>query len=230
MPTVLITGANRGLGLEFVRQYTSKGWQVMAACRSPEQALQLQALAAQHANITPLKLDVSKESEINALASELNGQAIDHLILNAGVLGDDCATLGDMTQAKWLQVLTINSVAPALLIQALQSNVAASQHKTIVGISTRVASLSDNSSGNMYSYRASKAALNQILVSAAQNLREQEIKTLAIHPGWVQTDMGGKDATFTAKQSVAGIIQVADNMTLADSGSFRVFDGSSIDW
>lgn len=230
MSTVLITGANRGLGLEFVRQYANKGWYVLAACRAPESANALNELAKNNDNIEPLTLDVTKESDINALADSLNGRPIDHLILNAGVLGDDCAKLGEMTQTKWLEVLTINTVAPALLIQALQDNVAASELKTIVGISTRVASLGDNSSGNMYSYRTSKAALNQILVSAAQNLRKKEVKTLAIHPGWVQTDMGGKDATFTAEQSVSGIINVASNLTLEESGSFRVFDGSSIEW
>ncbi|MGO0309028.1 SDR family oxidoreductase [Endozoicomonas acroporae] len=230
MSVVLITGANRGLGLEFVRQYATKGWQVLATCRSPQSASALNELATAHATVQVLPLDVTKEADINALATSLNGQVIDHLILNAGVLGSDCATLGEMTQAKWLEVLTINTVAPALLIQALQDNVAASEHKTIVGISTRVASLGDNSSGNMYSYRASKAALNQILVSAAQNLRNQQVKTLAIHPGWVQTDMGGKDATFPAEQSVAGIIKVTENLTLEESGSFRVFDGSSIEW
>ncbi|MDV5170118.1 SDR family oxidoreductase [Photobacterium rosenbergii] len=230
MSTVLITGSNRGLGLEFVRQYTDKGWQVLAACRSPERAIELSELAKQHPSIELLTLDVTKESDIHALAQQLNGRAIDHLVLNAGVLGDDCATLGEMTQSKWLGVLTINTVAPALLIQALRENVAASQHKTIIGISTRVASIGDNTSGNMYSYRTSKAALNQILVSAAQNLREQEVKTLAIHPGWVQTDMGGEKATFTPEQSVSGIISVAENLTLEESGSFRVFDGSSIEW
>lgn len=230
MSVVLITGANRGLGLEFVRQYAAKGWQVLAACRSPQSASALNELATAHSTIQILPLDVTKEADINGLATSLNGQAIDHLILNAGVLGADCATLGEMTQAKWLEVLTINTIAPALLIQALQHNVASSEHKTIVGISTRVASLGDNSSGNMYSYRASKAALNQILVSAAQNLRNKQVKTLAIHPGWVQTDMGGKDATFPAEQSVAGIINVTENLTLEESGSFRVFDGSSIEW
>ncbi len=230
MSTVLITGANRGLGLEFVHQYADMGWQVIAACRSPENAEKLKQLAAKNRCILPFKLDVTVESDIEALTSQLKGQPIDHLVLNAGVLGENCAKLGEMTQEKWLEVLTINTIAPALLIQALQDNVAASKHKTIIGISTRVASLSDNSSGNMYSYRASKVALNQILVSAAQNLREKEVKTLAIHPGWVQTDMGGQDATFTPQQSVAGIIDVALNFTLEESGSFRVFDGSSIEW
>lgn len=230
MSTVLITGANRGLGLEFVRQYAAMGWQVLATCRTPEKAELLGQLAMEYSQVKLIKLDVTSEDEINLLATQLIGQAIDHLILNAGVLGEDCAKLGEMTQAKWLEVLTINTVAPALLIQALQDNVAASEHKTIVGISTRVASLGDNSSGNMYSYRTSKAALNQILVSAAQNLREQAVKTLAIHPGWVQTDMGGDSATFTPQESVAGIISVAQNLTLEESGSFRVFDGSTIEW
>ncbi|MCV5688532.1 SDR family NAD(P)-dependent oxidoreductase, partial [Escherichia coli] len=92
-------------------------------------------------------------------------------------------------------------------------------HKTIVGISTRVASLSDNSSGNMYSYRASKAALNQVLVSAARNLESRGVKTVAVHPGWVKTDMGGEDATFSAEESVAGIVSVAEQLTLEQSGS-----------
>lgn len=230
MAKVLITGANRGLGLEFVRQYSEKGWDILAACRSPESATELKALAADNKAIEVVKLDVTNEADINGLTESLKGQAIDHLILNAGVLGDDCATLGEMTQAKWLEVLNINTVAPALIIQALRDNVTASEHKTIVGISSRVASIGDNGSGNMYSYRTSKAALNQILVSAARNLNEQGVKTLAVHPGWVQTDMGGKAATYTPQQSVAGIVNQAEQLTLETSGSFKVFDGSDIEW
>lgn len=229
MSTVLITGANRGLGLEFVRQYLAKGWHVLAACRSPQTASDLVELSA-NGDLKLLKLDVTSEQDINQLGQQLQGQAIDHLILNAGVLGEDCATLGEMTQAKWLEVLNVNTVAPALLIQVLRNNVAASEHKTIVGISSRVGSIGDNGSGNMYSYRTSKAALNQILVSAARNLAEQGVKTLAVHPGWVQTDMGGKEATYTAEESVAGIINVTESLTIEQSGSFRVFDGSSVEW
>lgn len=229
MFTVLITGANRGLGLEFVQQYLAKGWNVLAGCRAPEQASELVNLSETH-NIELLKLDVTSEQDINQLGKQLKDRPIDHLILNAGVLGEDCATLGEMTQSKWLEVLNINTVAPALLIQALRENVAASKLKTIVGISSRVASIGDNSSGNMYSYRTSKAALNQILVSAARNLAEQGVKTLAVHPGWVQTNMGGKDATYTPQESVVGIINVTESLTLEGSGSFRVFDGSNIEW
>ncbi|WP_234496878.1 SDR family oxidoreductase [Vibrio maritimus] len=230
MATVLITGANRGLGLEFVRQYSNKDWTILAACRSPETATELKEMSEHKGSIELIQLDVTNESDINQLGEALKGRPIDHLMLNAGVLGDDCATLGQMTQASWLQVLSVNTVAPALLIQALSDNVAASEHKTIVGISTRVASLSDNSSGNMYSYRASKVALNQILVSAAKNLEAQGVKTLAIHPGWIQTDMGGDNATFTAEESALGIISVAESLTLEQSGTFRVFDGSTIEW
>ncbi|CAM3732490.1 SDR family oxidoreductase [Parendozoicomonas haliclonae] len=230
MSTVLITGANRGLGLEFVRQYAESGWQVIACCRSPEQAESLAGLAEQYSAVELERLDVASEHEINALAERLQGRAIDHLILNAGVLGEKCANLGEMTQAGWLEVLTVNTVAPALLIQALQDNVAASEHKVIAGISTRVASIDDNSSGGMYSYRASKAALNQILVSAAKNLAEQGVKTVALHPGWVQTDMGGENALFTVEESVQGLRKVIGELTLADSGCFRVFDGSSVAW
>lgn len=229
MSTVLITGANRGLGLEFVRQYLDKGWKVLATCRAPQEASELIKLSS-IGHVELLKIDMTSEKDINELGKTLEGRVIDHLILNAGVLGDDCAKLGEMTQSKWIEILNVNTVAPALLIQALRDNVAASEHKTIVGISTRVASIGDNSSGNMYSYRTSKAALNQILVSAAKNLAGQGVKTVAVHPGWVQTDMGGKDATFTPQKSVAGIINVTESMTLETSGSFRVFDGSAIEW
>ena len=228
--TVLITGANRGLGLEFVRQYAEKGWQVIACCRAPEQAGSLAEMAQSYETIELQKLDVTSEADINGLATRLQGRPIDHLILNAGVLGEKCATLGEMTQAGWLEVLTINTVAPALLIQALHNNVAASEYKVIAGLSTRVASLDDNSSGGMYSYRASKTALNQILVSAAKNLAEQGVKVIALHPGWVQTDMGGQNAMFSAQESVTGLIERINEVTLETSGSFRVFDGSSIAW
>ncbi|WP_261817743.1 SDR family oxidoreductase [Vibrio gallicus] len=229
MSVALITGANRGLGLEFVQQYLSKGWRVLAACRDPENATSLNKLA-QNGNVEILQLDVTDETSINQLGAVLTGQAIDHLVLNAGVLGTECSTLGNMTQVNWLEVLNINTVAPALLIQMLYNNVASSEHKTIVGISSRVASIGDNGSGNMYSYRTSKAALNQILVSAARNLSQYGIKTLAVHPGWVKTDMGGEDATFTPQQSVSGIIHQAQSLTLEQSGSFKVFDGSNIEW
>ena len=229
MNTVLITGANRGLGLEFVRQYAEAGWKVIACCRTPEQAEGLTKLAERH-DIELQKLDVTSESDINGLAVTLNGRPIDHLVINTGVLGEKCANLGEMTQSGWLEVLTINTVAPALLIQALRENVAASELKTIAGISTRVSSLDDNSSGGMYSYRASKVALNQILVSAAKNLADQGVKTIALHPGWVQTDMGGDSALFTVDESVAGLRKVIGELTLEDSGCFRVFDGSSVSW
>lgn len=229
MFTVLITGANRGLGLEFTRQYLAKGWRVFATCRSPESATELNTLSS-NKRLEVMPLDVTDEQAIIQLKTNLAGKALDHLILNSGVLGEDCATLGEMTQAKWLEVLNVNTVAPALIIQALSDSVSASEHKTIVGISSRVASIGDNGSGNMYSYRTSKAALNQILVSAARNLADQSVKVLAVHPGWVQTDMGGKDATFTPQESVAGIIKLAEDLTLEESGSFKVFDGSNIEW
>ncbi len=229
MNTVLITGANRGLGLEFVRQYAESGWKVIACCRSPEQATALGELAKKH-DVELHKLNMASENEINELATSLKGRPIDHLILNAGILGEKCANLGEMTQSGWLEVLTINTVAPALLIQALRDNVAASDLKTIAGISTRVASLDDNSSGGMYSYRASKAALNQILVSAAKNLAEQGVKTVALHPGWVKTDMGGENAMFTVEESVAGMMKVIRELTPEESGCFRVFDGSVLAW
>ncbi|MCW7553448.1 SDR family oxidoreductase [Endozoicomonas gorgoniicola] len=230
MYTVLITGANRGLGLEFVHQYADKGWNIIACCRNPQSAKSLAAVAQEYGKIELQALDVAIESDIQALAERLGERAIDHLVLNAGVLGENCAELGHMNQADWLNVLSVNTVAPALLIQALKDNLAASTYKTIAALSTRVASIEDNGSGGMYSYRASKAALNQILVSAANNLREQGVKTVALHPGWVQTDMGGEKATFTPRESVAGMMSIISQLTDEQSGSFWAFDGSTIPW
>ncbi|WP_028116317.1 SDR family oxidoreductase [Ferrimonas senticii] len=230
MATVLITGANRGLGFEFVRQYAAANWQVIATCRDPQQAAELSALAQAHSNIQIEALAVTDEHSINALAAKLAGQPIDLLLNNAGVLGDDCDTWDKLDQQRFLDVLNINTVAPALMIKAFKAHVIASERKAIVGISSRIASIDDNGSGNMLAYRTSKVGLNQLLRCASRDLAEYGVKTLALHPGWVQTDMGGSNATFTTEESVRGMIERIDELDETNSGTFVVFNGEQLPW
>jgi len=230
MPTVLLTGANRGIGLEFVRQYAGEGWRIIAGCRDPQGATELQELASSQGNIEVRSLEVSDEAAIKRLAEELAGTPVDLLLLNAGVIGSECASLGQMNQADWLRVLTINTVAPALMIQAFREHVAASELKTIVALSSILGSITNNDTGGLYSYRASKSALNHICRSAAIDLREQGIKVLPVHPGWVQTDMGGPDAQISTETSVSGLIRVIGKATDKQSGKLIDYRGKEMGW
>lgn len=230
MKTVFITGANRGLGLELVKQYAQRGWYVIACCRDINTALELSLLAQTYPKIRIHTLDVSNESHIIALTEKFADTTIDVLIHNAGVGGDECESLGNMGQMDWIDVLKVNTIAPMLITQALLNNILAGEDKTIIGMTSILASIDDNRSGGRYSYRASKAALNQIIKSLACELSEVGVKTLAIHPGWVQTDMGGDEGKITAEESVKGMLSVIENLRLKHTGSFFVYDGTQLPW
>lgn len=230
MPTVLVTGANRGLGLEFIKQYSQLGWEVIATCRDLASAVEASALADIATNLTLYPLEATDAGSIADLAATLQGRAIDLLLLNAGVLAEGSSKLGELDQADFLQSLSVNTVTPALMIQAFREHVRASDRKLIVGMSSILGSIAGNSDGGLYSYRASKAGLNAVLMSAANDLRGDGITVLAMHPGWVQTDMGGEHATITTAVSVKGMISVFDRVTHEDSGRFLSYDGGQIPW
>ncbi|WP_413114067.1 SDR family oxidoreductase [Thaumasiovibrio sp. DFM-14] len=230
MKTVFITGANRGLGLELTKQYAERHYNVIACCRDIDSAHELTLLAQSYSTIRPYILDVSHETDILALTEEFKDQPIDLLIHNAGVSGEGCDNLGNMDQQGWGDVLKVNTIAPMLITQALLNNILAGQDKTIIGMTSILASIDDNRSGGRYSYRASKAALNQIIKSLACELSGSGVKTMAIHPGWVQTDMGGKDGKLTVQDSVKGMLNVIDNLKAKHSGSFFVYDGTQLPW
>jgi NAD(P)-dependent dehydrogenase (short-subunit alcohol dehydrogenase family) len=230
MATVFITGANRGLGLEFVKQYAQQGDYVIACCRNLSQAIELSLLATQYTHIRLHELIVMNENQITDLTAIFKNQPIDVLIHNAGVGGDQCETLGDMDQKGWLEVLTVNTVSPMLITQALLANILAGKAKTIIGITSILASIDDNHSGGRYSYRASKAALNRIIKSLACELSDDGIKAAVIHPGWVKTEMGGVDGKITPEQSITGMIKVIENLQIEHSGSFFVYDGTQLPW
>ena len=228
--TILITGANRGIGLALCRQYLSLGYRVIAACRHPEKASSLHTLLEQYSGMLSIEpLDVLSDESVSALAQGLKGSALNKLINNAGVYGPKGEPLGATTsRTQALEVMATNSIAPLKLVEALLGNLA--DGSVIVNVSSKMGSMSDNLSGGAYIYRASKAALNAITKSLSLDLAEKGVTVLAVHPGWVQTDMGGANALIDADTSTDGLRQVIENASLADSGCFYNYDGSHIPW
>src|SRR5262245_56234977 len=195
MPAVLLTGANRGLGLELARQYARRGWRVFACCRTPNDAIELRQLASASGGLVRLfALDVRDHDRTAELARELAGEAIDVLLANAGVYGPSKMTLGQIDYAAWAEVMAVNVFAPARLAECFVDHVAQSDKKTIACVSSYMGSIAGNTSGRHYLYRSSKAALNAVVKTLAIDLRERGVTVVTLHPGWVKTDMGGPEA------------------------------------
>ncbi len=222
--TVLVTGANRGLGLEFARQYAADGWRVIACCRNPKDTPELKKIKAEVHG-----LDVTSQDSIQHLAKALNGTPVDVLINNAGLHGDR-RMFGETDVTLWKQIFEVNTIAPVQILTALLENVAASHHKKVVNISSKVGSIGDNPSGGSYAYRSSKTALNMAMANAAHELKSRGITILLIHPGWVQTDMGGPGAPVSIEQSIAGVRRIIDKATLAETGHFYDYTGKQLPW
>lgn len=231
MPTVLITGANRGLGLEFSRQYANDGWQVLACCRSPETASALDRLQQSTGAINVFRLDLGDLDAIDVLARQLSGVAIDVLINNAGVYGDTSQTaFGRIDYARWIEVLRINTLAPVKMTEALLDQLRAGERRLTVAVTSLMGSMADNSSRGAILYRSSKAGLNAAMKSLSFDLRGSGIGVLILHPGWVRTDMGGINAPLDAAESVSGMRQVIDRYHPSLSGQFLNFRGESEPW
>ncbi|MBW8055212.1 MAG: SDR family oxidoreductase [Nitrospira sp.] len=228
--TVLITGANRGLGLEFVHQYAAAGWRVLACCRDPGRATQLSALATKSDGVSVYPLDVTDAKQIRTLAETVEDTPVDLLINNAGIYGQRDADFGNTDTSRWLETLRVNVIAPMKVMEALVAAVVVSRRRTIACISSRMGSIGDNTSGGSYVYRSSKAALNAVAKSAANDLKERGITVVVLHPGWVRTDMGGPSASLTVEDSVTHLRRILDRVSLRDTGSFFDIDGSIIPW
>lgn len=231
MKTILITGANRGIGLAFVKQLCTEKNYIIATCRTPDEAQELQELANQHQNIVIKKLDVNDDESINKLASSLEDTSIDWLINNAGISGESGVTVGNIARQNFLKVLETNAVSPIKLTDALLDNLSKSQDKLVVCISSRMGSISDNQRGKSYAYRTSKAALNCVMRSFALDVADQGIHVLLLHPGWVQTRMGGDDGALSTDESVRRMLGIIDKHK-HDAHAETLFshDGSTIDW
>ena len=227
---LFITGANRGIGLEMVKQFSQSGWHISACCRNPETALELKELAQTNPEIKLYALDVTDYDAVNALAEELKGSQFDLLINNAGIYGPRSSQLNDLDLDAWRQVFETNTIAPLKLIQAFAPHVAASQGKQIAVLSSKMGSISDNQGGGAYIYRSSKTALNQVIKSLSIDLAPQAIKVIALHPGWVRTEMGGPNGLIDTQQSVTGLKHVMTATSGVESGHFYNYDGTEIDW
>ncbi len=232
MSTVLITGANRGIGLEFCRQYAADGWRVLACSRNPAKADALAKLATLHPALIELHaLDVAEPAQVERLARQLERETIDLLINNAGIYpASDSKGFGHTDYAEWMQAFRINTMAPLKMAEAFAAQLARGRNKTIVTITSKMGSIADNSGGGSYLYRSSKAAVNMVVKSLALDLKASGVIVVVFHPGWVQTDMGGPNAMISAATSVSGMRQVIARLTPADSGKFFAYDGQTIPW
>jgi NAD(P)-dependent dehydrogenase (short-subunit alcohol dehydrogenase family) len=229
--TVLVTGANRGLGLEFVRQYAADGWQVLAACRDPASARELQQLAAgSGGRIEVVALDVSDPASVRAAAQALSGTPIDLLINNAGVGSPRGQKLGALDYAAWARVLDVNTLGPMRVTEAFLPHLAAGGGKKVVTITSGMGSIADNTSGGSYAYRSSKAAVNMVVKSLSIDLAPRGITCVVMNPGWVRTDMGGPGGKISPAESIAAMRRVIAKLTPADSGKFFNYDGGQYPW
>ena len=229
MPSILITGANRGLGLEFAKQYAENGYRVFATARAPKEAGELLALARANPSLSVHALAVDDPASVAALASELSGQAIDILVNNAGVMGPEQQRLGAIDYDGMARTIEVNAIAPLRLSETLLANVERSERKLIVAVTSGMGSIAD-SSGGSYAYRASKAALNMNIHNLALDVKDRGIIAVVINPGWVQTDMGGSRAPVTPQASIAAMRKVFDGLTLADTGKFLDYKGTTWPW
>ena len=236
MPTVLVTGASRGLGLEFVRQYCADGWSVLACCRQPDRAEGLQALTPAPGRLQVHALDVSDFAAIDALAGRLHGTPIDVLINNAGLYGpkpgaehDPRQEFGHMDYAQWQRLFVVNTQAPLKMAEAFIDQVAASEQRRIVAISSGLASIGD-ASGDFYAYRTTKAALNMAMVALSNDVRARRVRVGLLCPGWVRTDMGGPNAPLTPEASVRGLRARIAELDDSRSGQFFSHKGTRKPW
>lgn len=231
MPTLLITGANRGIGLELCKQYLGEDWTIHATCRQPENAHDLNKLCQKsNGKLTVHPLDVTNPEQIKNLQQILKSTPIDILLNNAGVHAQDASQFGKSDEATWDEAVHVNLLAPLKMMENFVDHVGDSEQRLIVNMSSKMGSMADNGSGGAYAYRATKAALNAVTVSAAQDLKYRKIKVIVMHPGWVRTDMGGPNGEISVEECATHLRAIFDKLTLKDSGKFLDIDGTEIPW
>ncbi len=228
MSHVLITGANRGIGLALVQQYLHNGDQVSATYRLASGAQKLLELTEQYPNLTLYCMDITDYDEIASSVCEIG--SIDILINNAGYYGPKGYGFGNTDVNEWRKALEVNTIAPLKLVELLYEKLESATGKTIVCISSKVGSIAENTSGGGYIYRSSKAALNSVVKSLHNDLSEQGYKVAALHPGWVQTEMGGPNALISTDESAEALFKLISTLTPEQSGGFFNYDGSELPW
>jgi NAD(P)-dependent dehydrogenase (short-subunit alcohol dehydrogenase family) len=231
MATILVTGANRGLGLEFTRQYLSEGYAVIAVARNTGAAHRLRQLERDSkGSLSLVEADVADSASVRRAASNIQTAAIDILINCAGVMGGDGQAIGSIDYHEWMRVLDVNVLGAMRMCEAFLDRVARSDRRLIVTITSGMGSLADNTSGGYIAYRTSKAAVNMAMRTAAIDLKPRGISCVVINPGWVKTDMGGPNAKLTPEQSVAAMRRVIAELGPNDSGRFYNYDGREYPW
>jgi NAD(P)-dependent dehydrogenase (short-subunit alcohol dehydrogenase family) len=231
MQSILITGSNRGLGLEWARQFAASEWRVFATCRHPAEAEALHELARQHETLSIHRLDVAVPEDIRGLCWELEGEPIDILLSNAGVyLEKGEAEFGSLCYHDWARTFEVNTMGTLRVSECLVDNVAKSQKRLIVAISSHMGSIADIQHPGSYYYRSSKAALNAAMQGLAAKLESRGIGVLILHPGGVKTRMGPRDG-ISAEESVRGMRRLIDRFELKkDTGRFLRYDGTVMPW
>ncbi|WP_064605256.1 SDR family oxidoreductase [Photobacterium sp. J15] len=227
---VLITGANRGVGLALVNAYLDAGWHVFACCRKPDQAKELQQRQNETETLTLLTLDVTDHQAISSLSQQMADIPLDLLINNAGYYGPKGYGFGNTDADEWRKVFEINTIAPLKLAEAFYPQLKSENPGIIACISSKVGSMTENTSGGGYIYRSSKAALNSVVKSLSNDLLPEGIISVAFHPGWVQTEMGGPNALINTETSAKGMMQLINNLSKTDSGTFLDYQGKAIAW
>ncbi len=222
--TILVTGANRGIGLELATQLKAQGHDVIGTARKPEEATELKALG-----VEVLRLDVTDSASVDAMANALEGQPIDLLINNAGTMGHVAPSFEDTDFDRIGLTFDVNSIGPMRVTQAVLPNVLASRRKLVVHISSVMGSI-ENNRGGYYGYRASKTALNMLNSSLALELKDRGVTAVVLHPGWVKTRLGGEGAAITTDVSVSGMLDVIAGLGPVHSGRFFDYHGNELPW
>ena len=227
----LITGASRGIGLEMVKYGIENNWRIFACCRHPQQADSLISLAKlANGRVSVHVADMYELATIQALSYELRNDALDILINNAGIYGSDKNKFGHVDVQSWINTFQVNSIAPLKVAEALIEQVRMGDKKIIACMSSKMGSMADNGSGGSYIYRSSKAALNAVVKSMSVDLKQDNIKCVALHPGWVKTEMGGPNAEITTRECVTSLFDILLSIEDKDSGRFIDIDGTTIPW
>jgi NAD(P)-dependent dehydrogenase (short-subunit alcohol dehydrogenase family) len=228
---ILITGANRGLGFEFARQYVTDGWRVFAACRNPATASELRRLAQDRGGrLNIVAMDVTDAESVKNAAAQLKDAALDVLINCAGIAGAPGQKTGNIDYESWAQVLNVNTLGPSRVLESFSDHIARSEQKLVITITSGMGSLADNNSGGSIAYRTSKAAVNMVMRSAAIDLAPPGITCILVNPGWVRTDMGGPKAPLSPQESVTAMRRLIETLGPDQSGKFYNYDGCEYPW
>ncbi len=227
--TVLITGANRGIGFALTEAYLNDGWNVIACCRNPRAANELTSLKNNSENLDVKALEVTDYAAVSELAHQLDTDNINLLINNAGYYGPKGFAFGDTDVEEWRKVLEINTIAPMKIVEAFYRQLKKGEG-IVANMSSAMGSMGENESGGAYIYRSSKAALNAITKSISKDGEPDKVKAIALHPGWVQTDMGGPNALITTEESAKGLKCLLDNFTSEHNGGFYDCKGRNLAW